>query len=260
MADPVIVRKVGKRFRRYHADAPGTIHEALLKGFRKLMPAEQFWGLRDVDFRANRGRMIGVIGRNGAGKSTLLRLIAGVGRPDEGTIEINGRVQALLNLGAGFHPELTGRENLLVNGVIGGLTRREVAQRFDAIVSFSGLEEFIDSPLRTYSNGMQMRLAFSIAIHSAPDILLIDEVLAVGDLAFQRTCMERIAELKAGGCTIILVTHDPGVVQELCDEALWMRAGRVAAFGAAEPVVAQYLGEADIQTWSHLEVANSSGV
>jgi lipopolysaccharide transport system ATP-binding protein len=257
MRPAVSVHQVSKRFRRYHADAPGTIHEALLRGFKKLMPAEQFWGLRDVSFRIAPGRMVGVVGRNGAGKSTLLRLIARVGRPDEGRIEVNGQVRALLNLGAGFHPELTGRENLFINGVVGGLTRREVAGHFDSIIEFAELEDFVDSPLRTYSSGMQMRLAFSIAIHSSPDILLIDEVLAVGDIAFQRKCLDRIAELKAGGCAIVFVTHDAVAVEQLCEEALWLRAGRVGAYGPSQSVVARYLAEADAHSWDHTLVANA---
>ena len=259
MGDVVEIRSVGKRFRRYHLDAPATIHEALLRGFRKLGAVERFWVLRNVTFEIARGRTVGVVGRNGAGKSTLLRLIGAVGRPDEGSIAVNGRVRGLLTLGAGFHPELTGRENLFVNGIIGGLTRREVADRFDAIVAFSELEEYIDSPLRAYSSGMQMRLAFSIAVHSDPDVLLIDEVLAVGDIAFQRKCLDRIAEIKAGGCAIILVSHDVGMVQELCEETLWLRAGTVAAYGPSGDVVPQYLADADSKCWSHLPVANSNG-
>jgi lipopolysaccharide transport system ATP-binding protein len=255
----VVVRGVGKRFRRYHVDAPVTIHEALLRGFRKLMPAECFWGLRNVNFQIPRGRTVGVVGRNGAGKSTLLRLIGAVGRPDEGSIEVNGRVRGILSLGAGFSSELTGRENLLVNGVISGLTRREVAERFDEIVAFSELEEYIDTPLRAYSSGMQMRLAFSIAIHSDPDVLLIDEVLAVGDIAFQRKCLDRIAQIKAAGCAIVLVSHDVDVVKQLCEETLWLRAGSVAAYGPSATVVPQYLADANTTSWSHLPVANVNG-
>jgi len=258
MGDVVVLRGVGKRFRRYHVDTPGSIHEALLRGFRNLMPAERFWGLRDVSFRIPRGHTVGIVGRNGAGKSTLLRLIGSVGRPDEGSIQVDGHVRGLLNLGAGFHPELTGRENLFINGVISGLTRREVARRFDSIVAFSELEEFIDSPLRVYSSGMQMRLAFSIAIHSNPDVLLIDEVLAVGDLAFQRKCLDRITQLKSDGCAIVLVSHDAGMVQRLCEETLWLRAGSVAAFGPSRAVIPQYLANANITSWSHLPVANGA--
>ena len=245
MRDAVVVQNLGKRFRRYHLDRPGTLHEALLRGFKKLHPAEHFWGLHDVNFKVTAGSMVGVIGRNGAGKSTLLRLIGGVGRPDVGEIQVHGRVGALLNLGAGFHPELTGLENLYINGIIGGLTRREIESRLDAIVAFSELEDYMNSPLRAYSTGMQMRLAFSIAIHSQPDILLIDEVLAVGDLAFQRKCLERIAQVKAAGCAIILVSHDVGMIPELCEQAIWLRAGELAAYGPSAGVVAKYIAEAD---------------
>ena len=252
MQPAIIVKDLGKKFRRYHADRPKTIHEALLRGFRKLSPAEQFWGLKDVNFEIEKGRTVGVIGRNGAGKSTLLRLIGGVGRPDTGTIQVNGRVNALLMLGAGFHPELTGRENALVNGVVGGLTRREVSDRLDSIIAFSELDEYIDNPLHVYSTGMQMRLAFSIAIHSSPDILLIDEVLSVGDIAFQRKCMDRIEKIKAAGCTIVLVTHSVGEVADLCDDCMWLRAGRVEAYGSPSSVANQYLAAADSETWSPL--------
>jgi len=189
--------------------------------------------------------MVGVIGGNGAGKSTLLRLLGRVGRPDEGSATVYGRVDALLDLGAGFHPDLTGRENVFISGVINGLLRREVAKQFDSIVAFSELEEFIDSPLRTYSTGMQMRLAFAVATHTHPSVLLIDEVLAVGDLAFQRKCLDRIAQFKAEGCTIILVTHDTGLVAKMCDEAVWLHAGRVMAHGPADEVARQYIVDAE---------------
>lgn len=258
MGDAVVVQGVGKRFRRYHVEKPGTIHEALMRGFRKLGPAARFWGLRDVSFRVAPGSMVGVVGRNGAGKSTLLRLIGGIGRPDEGTIKVRGKVRGLLNLGAGFHPELTGRENLFINGVIGGLTRREVAARFDEIVTFAELENFIDTPLRAYSMGMQMRLAFSIAIHARLDVLLIDELLAVGDLAFQQKCLERIREIRSDGCAIIFVSHDAGVVTSLCDEAVWLNAGQLVASGPSAVVVERYLADANSHTWSYLPIANLS--
>ena len=256
MRDAVIVEDLSKRFRRYHLDKPGTLHEALLRGFRKLKSSEFFWGLRDINFRLAPGRMLGVVGRNGAGKSTLLRLVGGVGRPDRGRIQVRGRIGGLLSLGAGFDPELTGRENLFVNGIIGGLTRQEVEACVDSIIGFSELEDYMDTPLRAYSTGMQMRLAFSIAIHSQPDVLLIDELLAVGDLAFQRKCLDRIARLKAGGCAILLVSHDVSVIEELCDEALWLRAGVVAAHGSAGEVVEKYVAEAEARTWSHHATAH----
>jgi len=248
MGNAIVVKNLGKRFRRYPADRPQTLHEALLGGLRRLRPAERFWGLRDVSFSVAAGQMVGVVGRNGAGKSTLLRLLGGIGRPDEGQVKVNGRVGALLSLGAGFHPDLTGRENVFISGVISGLTRREVAQRFDSIVAFSELEESINNPLRTYSTGMQMRLAFAVAAHTEPNILLLDEVLAVGDLSFQRKCTERIAQFKAEGCTIILVSHEPTLIRELCDDAIWLQGGRLAAHGPAAMVVDQYVAEADAET------------
>ena len=200
--------------------------------------------------------MVGVIGPNGAGKSTLLRLIGGVGRPDEGRVKTRGQIGALLDLGAGFHPDLTGRENVFVSGVIGGLTRREVVERFDAIVAFSELEEFIDCPLRTYSSGMQMRLAFAVAVHVEPEVLLIDEVLSVGDLSFQTKSFERITYFKAKGCTIIFVSHNHKAVRELCDEALWLNCGRLMARGPAGLVVDQYVAatEAGQQSFADTSV------
>lgn len=237
----VAVRGVSKLYRRYHADRPWTLHETLTRGLRRRHPMERFWALRGVSFTVAPGRMIGLIGSNGSGKSTLLRLIGGVGRPDQGSIEIHRRMGALLDLGTGFHPDLTGRENVFVNGVIGGLTRREVKERFDAIVAFAELEAFIDNPIRTYSSGMQMRLGFAIAVHAEPEILLIDEILSVGDYAFQRKCFERIARFKAEGCTIILVSHDTDVVREVCDEALWLDGGQLKSQGRPAEVVEQYL-------------------
>jgi len=231
MRGTVVVQGLGKQFRRYHRDRPVTLKEAVVRGLRQMKPVEQFWALREVSCSVAAGRTLGMIGNNGAGKSTLLRLIGGVGRPDEGSVQVHGRIGALLDLGLGFHPDLTGRENVFVSGVIAGLTRHEVAQRFDSIVAFAELQQSIDSPLRTYSSGMQMRLAFAVAIHTEPEILLIDEVLAVGDLAFQRKCLQRIARFKAEGCTILLVSHDATLIQQLCDEVLWLRGGRLVAHG-----------------------------
>jgi lipopolysaccharide transport system ATP-binding protein len=258
MNDAIVVENVGKRFRRYHADRPSTIHELLMRGFGKLAPSESFWGLREVSFRIARGRMAAILGRNGAGKSTLLRLIGGVGRVDEGRIQVRGRIRALLSLGAGFHPELTGRENLYINAIIGGLTRREVDRRVDDIIAFAELQEYMGSPLRVYSTGMQMRLAFSIAIHADPDILLIDEVLAVGDMAFQHKCIDRVMQLKAAGCTIVVVSHDTGMAQTVCDEVLWLRAGRLEDQGDPRRVVAKYHVDAEAASQSHLPISNTT--
>ncbi len=241
MGSAIVVQGLGRQFRRFHLDRPWTLQEAVQRGLRRMAPVEYFWALREVSFSVAPGRALGVMGPNGAGKSTLLRLLGGVGRPDEGTIEVHGRVGALLELGAGFHPDLTGRENLFINGLISGLTRSEVAARLDSIVAFAELQEFIDNPLRTYSSGMQMRLAFAVAIHTDPEIFLIDEVLAVGDLSFQRKCLQRIAELKRQGCTMVLVSHNPKTIQDFCNEAIWLRGGRLMAHGAPDVVVGQYV-------------------
>jgi lipopolysaccharide transport system ATP-binding protein len=248
MAPSVTARNISKSYRAYSKDRPGTLQEAVVRGLRGLRAGKKFWALQEVSFDLEPGRMMGVIGANGAGKSTLLRLVGGVGRPDQGSLEVNGRIGALIDLGAGFHPDLTGRENVYINGVISGLTRQEVGRQFEAIVSFAELEAFIDSPLRTYSTGMQMRLAFAIAVHIQPEVLLIDEVLAVGDLAFQRKCLDRIAYFKQQGCAILLVTHDISLVEQLCEQALWLRQGRVAASGPAVAVAQAYITEMRAET------------
>ena len=248
MTNTILVQHVSKRFRRYDPERPQTLQEAIVRGLRRLRPLEHFWALQDVSFAVPAGCTVGLIGRNGAGKSTLLRLIGGVGRPERGQIHTAGRIGALLDLGAGFHPDLTGRENVFISGVIAGLTRQQVAQRFEAIVEFAELEAFIDNPLRTYSTGMQMRLGFAVAIHIEPDILLIDEVLAVGDIAFQRKCLDRIADFKARGCTIVFVSHDATLVEQLCDEVVWLRRGQIVAQGAAPVVVGQYVAEMTAET------------
>jgi len=248
MPEAIIVQKLGKRFSRYHAERPVTIMETALSGLRRLRAQEHFWALRDINFTVSPGEMLGIIGKNGAGKSTLLQLIGGVGHPDEGKVKVNGRIGALLDLGAGFHPDLTGRENVFVCGVVAGLTRQQVAQCFDAIVTFAELHTSIDRPVRTYSTGMQMRLAFAVAVHTAPDILLVDEFLSVGDLAFQAKCLERIAHLKAQGCAIILISHSAEQIEQLCDQALWLRRGQVVAYGEPKVVAGQYLAEMRSET------------
>lgn len=242
MAAAIEVSSVSKSFRRYRPDRPYMLQEVLARGLRGLRATEQFWALRDVSFSVPRGKAVGIIGTNGSGKSTLLRLVGGIGRPDSGRIVVAGRIGALLDLGSGFHPDLTGRENVIIGGVLAGLTRHEVLQRFDAIVAFSGVEAFIDNPLRTYSSGMHMRLAFSTAVHTDPDVLVIDEVLAVGDAAFQAKCLARIAQFKVEGCSILLVSHGLAVVKRLCDEVLWMNAGELMAHGRVAEVVAKYQG------------------
>ncbi len=234
------VSNVSKSFRRYRPDRPMMLQEVLAHGLKGFRTSEQFWALQDVSFSVPRGRAVGIIGTNGSGKSTLLRLVGGIGSVDSGRVRVNGRIGALLDLGSGLHGDLTGRENVIVAGVLNGLSRREVLRRFDAIVAFSEIEKFIDNPMRTYSSGMQMRLAFAINVHTNPDVLLIDEVLAVGDAAFQRKCLARIKEFKANGCSILLVSHGLAVVQQLCDEVLWMNGGRLMAHGPVRDVVRQY--------------------
>jgi lipopolysaccharide transport system ATP-binding protein len=217
------------------------LHEALSRGFGRLRPTTRFWALRDISMDVPQGASVGLVGPNGAGKSTLLRLIAQVGRPDTGSIEVQGRASALLDLGTGFHPDLTGRENVLLTGVISGLAKREVKDRFDEIVAFSELESFIDNPLRTFSTGMRLRLAFAVAALVDPEILLVDEVLVVGDLSFQQKCVRRIEQLKSKGCTLVLCTQDTALIGEMCDSAIWLNAGRIVASGPTQPVIDGYV-------------------
>jgi ABC-type polysaccharide/polyol phosphate transport system ATPase subunit len=201
-----------------------------------------FCALQDVSFRVEEGESLAVIGANGAGKSTLLSLVAGLTRPNEGRVEVNGKVAALLELGTGFHPDLTGIENIYLNASILGLSRKRTEESFDAIVDFSGIGDFIQQPIRTYSSGMVMRLAFSVAIHVEPDILIIDEVLSVGDAAFQEKCFNRICELKRAGKTLLFVSHVPEMVKQLCDHSIWLEHGRVKARGTPQEVLDSYWG------------------
>ena len=234
---------VAKRFRLYRDRQVRTVKDLFVRGRSwGLFSGEEMWALRDVSLVLPRGRMVGIIGSNGSGKSTLLKVVGGILKPTLGTVAVSGRVSALIELGAGFHPEFTGRENVYVNGVLLGLTRAEIRERFDEIVAFAGLQVFIDSPVKTYSSGMYMRLGFAIAVTVDPDILLIDEVLAVGDEAFQHKCVGKIQEFKARGKTIVLVSHDLGSVERLCDEAVWLDAGRVMAAGPTREIVGRYLG------------------
>jgi len=242
------VKGVAKRFRMHHAHRPRTLHEALSHGFRRLAPTESFWALRDVNLEVPHGSRLGLIGANGAGKSTLLRLMAMVGRPDAGTIHVHGRMAALLDLGAGFHDDLTGRDNVMIAGVISGLTRSEVRRRFDEIVEFSELSEFIDNPLRTYSTGMRLRLAFSVAITIEPEILVVDEVLAVGDRRFQQKCVDRISALRQRGCSLVLCSHDLGLAGSLADSIAWLERGLVRRVGPSSEIVAEYSSAADQQS------------
>ncbi|MGA7409724.1 MAG: ABC transporter ATP-binding protein [Bryobacteraceae bacterium] len=204
-------------------------------------PAESFAAVKNVSFRLRPGESLAVVGPNGAGKSTLLSLVAGLCSPDEGSISVQGRVAALLELGSGFHPDLTGRENIRLNASLLGLTRRRTAEIFDEIVEFSGIgKEFIDESIRTYSTGMTMRLAFSVAVNTSPDLLLVDEVLAVGDAAFQEKCFRKIRQFRASGKSLLCVSHASGTVQQLCDQAIWLDHGQVVMSGAIAEVMEEY--------------------
>ena len=220
-----------------------TFKSALLSGsfFRSLRPDELVNALEDVTFRVPAGTTVGVIGENGSGKSTLLKLVAGISKPTAGRISVRGKVSALIELGAGFHPEITGRENVFINGIMLGLTKKEIAAKFDDIVRFAELEPFIDAPVKTYSSGMYMRLGFSVAINVNPDILLIDEVLAVGDAAFVPKCLDRIDDFRRRQKTILFVSHDLATVEKICDRVVWLKGGRVRRIGEPKRIVDAYL-------------------
>src|SRR5438876_5052680 len=234
---------VSKIDRRYGGRHFSTLKSALLQRsiLRDLQPSETFPALKDVSFSVPKGSTYGVIGRNGSGKSTALKLVAGITKPTGGTVRVEGRISALIELGAGFHPEISGRENVFINGIMLGLTKREIQERFDEIVDFAELREFIDAPVKTYSSGMYMRLGFAVAIHVDPDVLLIDEVLAVGDEGFTHKCLDKFAEFRHRGKTILLVTHSLNLVERFCDEALWLDGGRAMTHGDPKRVVGAYL-------------------
>jgi ABC-type polysaccharide/polyol phosphate transport system ATPase subunit len=222
-------------------------------------PEGGVWALRDVSFEVRRGEAFGIVGSNGSGKSTLLQMIAGILRPDSGTIEVQGRLAALLELGSGFSPEFTGRENIYLNASILGLTREEVDAKMGAIETFAEIGEFLDRPVRTYSSGMVLRVAFAAAAHTDPEVLIVDEALAVGDIGFRQRCMRRIHELRARGCTILFVSHDTGDVKALCDRCLWLDHGRVRELGDSDQVVAAYLQTTLEVRASTTTVINRSG-
>lgn len=232
------IKGVSKKFRIYH-DKSSTLKEHIL--FSKRTKYEEHQVLDGISFDVEKGTTIGLIGQNGSGKSTLLKLLSGIIYPDEGEIKINGRISSLLELGAGFHPDFSGRENIYNNASIFGLSRTEIDKRYNQIVEFSELEEFIDNPVRTYSSGMYMRLAFAVAINVDADILLIDEILAVGDANFQKKCMDKIKELKREGKTIVFVTHDTGAVERICDKAAWLSNGHIEMLDDPISVIKSYL-------------------
>ena len=255
-ANAIEVEGLGKSYRLGEAHGTRSLREAITSTLRRASTHEgrhhrsEIWALRDVDLSVREGEAIGVIGRNGAGKSTLLKILSRITEPTAGVARIRGRVASLLEVGTGFHPELTGRENVFLNGAILGMTRREIGARFDEIVSFAGVEPFIDTPVKRYSTGMYLRLAFAVAAHLEPDVLLVDEVLAVGDAEFQSKCLRRMESVGADGRTVVFVSHNLGAVGLLCTRSVWLDGGRVHTVGPTAEVIeayirAQTLGEAD---------------
>ena len=234
----VDIEGVGKKFRLYK-ERNQSLKSAVMRG--RISVHKDFWAVRDVSFTVPAGSTFGLIGSNGSGKSTLLNCLARILVPDEGSIRPEGKVAALLEVGSGFHPELTGRENVFLNGSILGMSQREIRAKFDEIVDFSGVADFIDQPVKNYSSGMYVRLGFAVAINVDPDILVVDEVLAVGDVEFQEKCADKFKELKRDGKTVILVSHAMEAVKEMCDNVAWMKDGSLVETGAADVVIERYL-------------------
>lgn len=274
MTDVAIrVDGLGKRYRIPLARRPTMLREALVEGFRAAggmlagrgrPPADEtFWALRDVSFEVPRGEAVGIVGGNGAGKSTLLKVLSRITEPTAGDAWVRGRVGSLLEVGTGFHAELSGRENTYLNGAILGMGRAEIDRKFDEIVAFAGVERFIDTPVKHYSSGMYLRLAFAVAAHLEPEILLVDEVLAVGDATFQRKCLGRMEDVTREGRTVLFVSHNMDAVQRLCPRCILLDGGRVAAMGESRAVVAQYLARRGSEhapgTWLDLAAAERSG-
>jgi ABC-type polysaccharide/polyol phosphate transport system ATPase subunit len=240
----VRLRDVGKAFRRFE-QKPFLLRNIAKRLTLRAERQKDFWPLRHISFDIHRGETVGVIGQNGSGKSTLLRLIAGAAYPTEGHIAVRGRIAPLLALGAGFQPDMTGRECVEINATALGLSKAELAARFDDIVGFAELADFIDTPVRYYSSGMLARLGFSVAVHTDPDLLLVDEVLAVGDHAFQVKCIERIEALRGSGVTIFFVSHDAALMRRLCNRVLWLRNGTLVVDGPVDTVLRRYEQGAD---------------
>jgi len=252
----ITVDGVSKRFRLYH-ERNQSLKAAIMRRGRATF--EDFWALREVTLEVPEGATMGLIGENGSGKSTLLKCMARILRPDAGTIRICGKVSALLELGAGFHAELSGRENVYLNGSILGLSRKDLDRKFDEIVRFAGLERFIDSPVKNYSSGMYVRLGFSVAINVDPDVLLVDEVLSVGDAQFQRRCADKFADLRSQGKTIVIVSHGLDTIRTLCDTAAWLDGGRLKAVGSSDEVVEAYSKKVEMDRQEDVDPSSRSG-
>ncbi len=261
MPNAIEVVNVSKRY-RIGAKAPNSIREAITGRLAWRTPADperEVWSLRDVSFNVEAGEVVGVIGRNGAGKSTLLKVLSRITEPTTGVTRTRGRVASLLEVGTGFHAELTGRENVYLNGAILGLTRREIGDRFDAIVEFSGVGRYIDTPIKRYSSGMYLRLAFAVAAHVEPDVLIVDEVLAVGDAEFQRKCLAGMGAVGAQGRTVLLVSHDLDAIARLCPRSLWFDGGVLRLDGDTQDVIDAYLQSTRDGGGEQLEVEDARG-
>lgn len=248
MAPVVSLCDVGKRYRRRDPERPNSLKGLLARGLRGRAKSTGFWPFRSLSLDVAPGESLGVIGPNGAGKTSLLRVIGGILPATEGHVSVRGRLGALIDLGAGYSGDLTGRENAVFNGIVAGLTRRRVEDQMHDIVAFAGLSKAIDEPLRTYSAGMKLRLAFSVAVHAEPDVLLVDEVLAVGDVGFQKQCIERIEQLRSRGCAVVLVSHDPELIQRHCGRALWLRPDERPVLGPAEVVTSEFVASFSRET------------
>ena len=247
MSYPVLqVAGLSKRYRLGEYSSDTQIREVIMNAFskfarRKREPVQEVWALRDMSFEVQQGEVLGIVGRNGAGKSTLLKLLSRITSPTSGSLKARGRIASLLEVGTGFHEELTGRENIFLNGSILGMKKREIQLRLDEIVDFSGISKFIDTPIKRYSSGMRLRLGFAVAAHLSPDILLVDEVLAVGDADFQKKCLDTMDGLRSSGRTVLFVSHNMAAVESLCSRCIWIEAGKLRADGEARGIVAEYM-------------------
>ncbi len=260
--DRVQLEHVSKRYvlgQRLNAREALSAAAARLIG-RSSSPSQEIWSLRDVTFSLADGEALGIVGANGAGKSTVLKILAGITAPTAGASRTRGRVAALLEVGTGFHPELTGRENIYLNGAILGMSRSDITRRFDQIVDFSGVERFLNTPVKRYSSGMYLRLAFAVAAHLEPDVLVVDEILAVGDAEFQRKCVTRMQEAEEEGRTLIFVSHDLGTLSRLCERSLWLESGRIRDSGPTEAIVGKYLASSFLGHGAETRRFESDGV
>jgi lipopolysaccharide transport system ATP-binding protein len=243
MSTAIKVENIGKKYvlRKEGARSYTTLTDSLSSVFKAKGSKEEFWALQNLNFEINQGERVGIIGRNGAGKSTLLKVLSRIVKPTTGRVELRGRIASLLEVGTGFHPELSGRENIFLNGSILGMSKAEIKSKFDEIVAFSEVEKFLDTPVKRYSSGMYVRLAFAVAAHLEPEILIVDEVLAVGDAEFQRKCLGKMKDVAGSGRTVILVSHNMAAVQHLCERALYLRNGNLIESGPAEQVIGTYM-------------------